>query len=299
MALAGHDFIVVEEPVAVPYQWDGTPEWEQNGAVWSSIEGWKALRKNEGGPVLNVVKNSYTVIQNSTGWDVVDAIVGQGAKYETGITLKEGAVCSVLAWLDEPVQIPGDDALLLPFLNTAWAHDGSAALTARPTTIRTVCSNTQNMAELQGKRLGVEYTFRHTKNVGDRIEEAKQVLKGLRKQHSEFVELARELAELPVTPNQRTLFVSEFIPMPPEATISPRVKKNVEDARGAMLALFNGKTIPEEHRLTGYGLHLAGVEYLDHLRGSRNADTKYGRALMRNEPAKAKIHTLIKDVVKV
>ena len=39
--------------------------------------------------------------------------VPEGAKYETGITLHDGAVCSVLAWLDEPMTVTGDDSVIL------------------------------------------------------------------------------------------------------------------------------------------------------------------------------------------
>jgi len=273
------------------------------------VEGWKALVKEvpstidgvqdpSDGKLLNVVKSTYGVVQNSVGWDIVDAIVGEGAKYETGITMKDGAVCSVLAYLPEPTVVPGDNSEILPFVNVAWAHDGSAALTARATSVRTVCWNTQSAAEAQGKKLSTDFTFRHTSKVMDRIEDAKMAIQGVRDSHETYMELARELAEIPVTDNQRELFVTTFIPMPPEALISDRVKGNVEQARMGLRGLFDGPSIPDAHRNTGYGLHLAGTEYLDHLRGYRSTDTYYGRQMLRNEPAKAKLTKLIREVAK-
>lgn len=290
MRLAGHDFEVGEEPIATP------------GRI---VDGWKALVKESADPddatngsVLNVVRSTYGVVQNSVGWDIVDAIVGEGAKYETGITMKDGAVCSVLAYLPEPTQVPGDNSDILPFVNVSWAHDGSAALTARATSVRTVCWNTQSAAEAQGKRLSTDFTFRHTSKVMDRIEDAKMAIQGVRDSHEEYMELARELATIPVTTSQRELFVTQFIPMPPEALISEKVMANVEQARTGLRNLFEGESIPDAHRLTAYGLHLGGVEYLDHLRGYRTKDTYFGRQMLRNEPAKAKLTGLIREVVK-
>ena len=328
MRLAGHDFKVIERDVALVGE-----GCVADGPEISQIKGWKALVKqnarvecescrgtgkrlthpaaldcpfcngtgevisgdDDDGTVLHVAKDSYGVVQNDTGWDIVDAIVGEGAKYETGITMKDGAVCSVLAWLPEPTKVPGDDSEILPWVNVAWSHDGSSAITARATSIRTVCWNTQSASEAEGKRLGTDFTFRHTKNVGDRIADAKLALQGVRDGHEAYMELANELAAIPVSDEQRELFVTQFIPTPPEALISDRVRANIEQGRANVRALFDGESVPDAHRNTAYGLHLAGVEYLDHLRPARSPETKYGRSLLRNEPAKAKLTKLIRE----
>lgn len=311
MRIAGHDFDVIERDIAVitPYAGDG-----ELGDQWAALDdglvsldramAFKALIKGshrgaedpDHGSVLHVANADYGVINNSVGWDIVDAMVGEGIKYETGLTLKGGAICSVLAWLDEPVRLPGDDSDILPWVNVSWAHDGSASLSARPTSIRTVCWNTQSAAEALGKRLGLEFVFRHTKHVMDRIEDAKMAMRGMRGAHEEYIEVARELCDLPITDNQRELFICEFVPMPPDAVISDRVVANVDTARQAIRDLFDGPTIPDAHRNTGYGLHLAGGEYLDHLRGFRTTETYFGRTMLRREPAKAKMTALIHEV---
>jgi phage/plasmid-like protein (TIGR03299 family) len=311
MELAGHDFTLIETPFYLPTALAGDDDL-RDGDTFTFLpdddgmehlnrldpaKGWKAIRREDSGELMHVARDSYTIIQNTVGWDVVDAMVGEGVKYETGLTLKGGATCSVLAWLDEPVTIPGDDSTILPWVNVSWHHDGSGSLSARPTSIRTVCWNTQTAAEAQGRRLGREFVFRHTANVMARVEEAKLAMLGVRDAHAEYIELATELASLPITAKGRELFVTQFIPMPPEALISDRVAKNVEDARGAVRALFDGPTIPDDHRFTAYGLHLAGGEYLDHLRGYRSSDTYFGRCMLRHEGAKAKLTTLIRDVV--
>jgi phage/plasmid-like protein (TIGR03299 family) len=287
MKLAGHAFEVIESPVYL--------------GAGSRLNGWKALRRKDEEGVhegaLNVVKDSYTVVQNDVGWDVVDMMADQGAQYETGITLKDGAVCLVTFILGEPTVITGDDSKTLPYGVVRWTHDGSGALTARATSVRAVCSNTDDAGAAEARRLGTHYTFRHTKNVHQRIDDAKLAIQGIRLDHEEYVAAMEELAGIPVTEEQRELFVTSIIPMPTEALISERVKANVEKARTGVRNLFEGPTIPEAHRLTAYGLRLAGVEYLDHVRPAKSSDTMVGRQLLRTEPAKAKLTKTIRQIV--
>lgn len=293
MRLAGHDFDLVEMPVGTL-----NSVGDLNPTVQRQLKDWKALVNSKTGEAIHVAKTSYTVIQNSTAWDLVDAIVDvPEVKYETGLTLEDGRLCSVLAWLDEPVQIKGDDSETFPFLNVSWRHDGFGALKARSTNVRVVCANTEAMAEAQGDRYDTAFTFHHSGNVIDRIDQARDAIRGMRVAHKEYVEIMNEMAEVTVTQEQREWFIEGLVPMPNTAIITERVMANVDAARGDVRALFNGPTIPEAHRLTAYGLNLAGVEYLDHLRGYRNQETLVGRSIMSHSTGKAKIKGLIQEVV--
>jgi len=314
--LAGHDFRIVEVPVgSIGNAVSSEAVLSEHDVV--RVDGkWFAFKPEpskkslyivqprEGGtfgPVhgnfVGMANDGYAVIENGVGWDFAEAMCGLGAKVDTGLTLKDGARCVICLYLDEPVTIPGDDSLILPYGVVTWSHDGSGALSGRSTSVRVVCGNTDDMAAAEARRLGTDFTIRHTKHWKDRVEDAKLAIRGVRDNFAEYTELARELATMPVTPAQRELFVTTFLPMPPEALISDRVRNNVEDARTSVRTLFEGRTIPEAHKLTAYGLRLAGVEYLDHLRGYRNSDTYVGRQLLRTEPAKVKLASLIKDVV--
>jgi hypothetical protein len=75
------------------------------------------------------------------------------------------------------------------------------------------------------------------------------------------------------------------------------VQSNVAKAEAKVKALFDGPTIPEAHRFTAYGLHMAGVEYLDHVRKAQSPESHVGRTLLRDEPAKARLTPLIRDIV--
>ena len=111
-----------------------------------------------------------------------------------------------------------------------------------------------------------------------------------------------ELVNLPVTPEQRDMFVSTIIGdkgglLSTNEATSNRVKNNIESERAKVNALFFGPTIPEAHHLTAYGLHLAGVEYFDHLRGYRSHDSYVKRTLLSANPAKSNLIRTIREVV--
>ena len=97
--------------------------------------------------------------------------------------------------------------------------------------------------------------------------------------------------------DQKVASVPRFKADVAKGAYSVRVQNNVERAVASAKALFNGKTIPEEHRLTAYGLHMAGVEYLDHVRKAQSDATRVGRSLLRDEPAKARLSSLVREVV--
>lgn len=291
MRLAGHDFTVVERPVEVVGNHSNI-----------RAEGWKALVKGGSKTILNVTRDTYEVIQNKIAYDIADILFDQGFQHETGITLDEGRICAITLKLDEPVQIPGDDSIVLPFGCLSWAHDGTGALKVRSGSIRQVCANTVSASEAEGKRLGVDFTFRHTRNVRERIEDAKAAVRGVRKTLDVYRVMAEELASIHVTPGQRDLFVSTIIGdrdgiLSLNAATSDRVKNNIEAERAKVNSLFFGPTIPETHKLTGYGLHCAGVEYFDHLRNFRSQETYVKRTLLSDNPAKATLVRTIRDLV--
>lgn len=289
--LAGHDFKVIERPLEVVGNQSNRP-----------VAGWKALLKGGSGNLLHLVRDSYEVIQNDDMYDLAELLFDEGFQYDAGVTLDDGAVCALTLLLDEPIRIPGDDSVTLPYGVLRWSHNGSQAGSVQSGAIRVVCMNTYRASELEGKKLGTEFRFRHTKNVRDRIEDAKAAIKGTRSVFSVYAELMNELATIKVTPAQRDLFVSTIIGdengiVSKSATVSERVKNNIETERAKINGLFFGSTIPADHTLTGYGLFQAGVEYFDHVRNFRSKDSYVKRTLLESNPAKANLVKTIREVV--
>jgi phage/plasmid-like protein (TIGR03299 family) len=300
MHLAGHDYTVREIPspaITVPGVLSVTGE--DTEMIIPDTKALLAVYDDGHQELLPLtVKTDFGIFQNSVAWDVVDALVDsvENMRYETALKLDDGTH-SVLAYLDEPVEIPGDDSPIFPWVNVSWGHRPGMPLSARSTSIRTVCWNTQTAAEAQGTKYGTDYVFRHTKHVNDRIEEAKEAIRGTRFQNQVYVDIARKMADIRVTPEQRELFVSEIVPIRSEALLSERVMRNIETDRQKLRQVWNSPTMPEAHELTAYGMLLAGQEWFDHLMGARSQTTYFKRSMLKHVPAKAQLVKTINEVI--
>jgi phage/plasmid-like protein (TIGR03299 family) len=264
---------------------------------YEPIDGWKCIARSDNGTVLSINKDSYTVIDHGEMGEIVEAVLAQpSVKWETAGVLDDGRSVWCLALLDEPVELPGDQTPTLPYLAITNRHDGTAACALRATAVRIVCANTFRAAELEGERTGATFSFIHKSSWRNRIEEARRAVTGARTEIRRYQELAHELLAVSVTPRQRELFVTEFIPMPPQGLVTDRVARNVEEARQALRFIFESKTT-EQVADTAYGLMQAAGEYLDHVRTARSWETRLSRTLIRPEPLKHRALSLIREVI--
>ena len=198
----------------------------------SPSTGWKSIARSDTGAVLSLNKDTYTVIDHGEMGEIVEAVLAQpNVKWETAGVLDGGRSVWCLALLDEPITLPGDDSPTLPYLAITNRHDGTAACALRATAVRIVCANTFRAAELEGERTGATFSFIHKSCWRNRIDEARQAVTGARAEMRRYAELAAELLGIPITPAQRELFITEFIPMPPDGLITDRVARNVDEAR--------------------------------------------------------------------
>jgi phage/plasmid-like protein (TIGR03299 family) len=249
------------------------------------------------GAVLSINKDTYTVIDHSEMGEIVEAVLAQpNVKWETAGVLDGGRSVWCLALLDEPITLPGDDSPTLPYLAITNRHDGTAACALRATAVRIVCANTFRAAELEGERTGATFSFIHKASWRNRIDQARQAVTGAKAEMRRYQELAGELLAIPITTQQRELFITEFIPMPPTGLVTDRVARNVEEARTALRAIFDSATT-EQVAHTAYGLVQASGEYLDHVRTARSWETRLNRTLIRPEPLKHRALSLVREVI--
>lgn len=283
MCLAGHDHLVREEVIL-----------DASGLV---IPGYKSIVRADTGEILAIARASYGVIQNATAWDAVDAIVAQpNVKYETGGILGR-KIYWVLARLDEPVFIHGDTSATYPYVYGSWDHGGLCKMALGVTAVRIVCQNTWNMARgaAQAQEREAEISFRHTRHVEARINEAREVIRGLRGRHAEFIALATDLAKAPVSDRGLVAFTERFIPLPPGEIHSDRVVGNVKQAREAVMGILNGPTCVSV-RNSAYGMLCGGLEYLDWVRRYRSKDTLMHRTILSRERLKDALVPLVREV---
>lgn len=288
---------------------EGTKEFEciacnlrtpPESSLYVRVENTNIVTRDDTGAAFGPVTDTFAPVLNAQMGELLEALLGEtNVKLETLISLKGGALINALVWLDEPVNVAGDDSATFPFLSLSNAHDGSAALRALFTAIRVVCWNTYSAALASAERDKSLYTFRHVGNISERLEEAKLVLQNLRADNSEWVEVANDLYKLPAREAEVKTFTELFLPTPPAGTYSDRVAANIDRDRSIFTKLYNESYTTEGHRGTGLGLVDAAVEYLDHVRGFRNADTKFGRSLLRTEPLKAKAVSLVREICTV
>lgn len=292
------------EPMTVPLYTKSVTLNDAGEMVESFIpmEGKQAIvRDDDDTTALGWAGDGYELIHNRTVLEIAEAMVdASGGKVQFDVvgSVKDGAEVFATMTLDEPEQVGGDDTPTYPFFVVTSGHDGSTACRAGFGFIRVVCANTilaQNMAWDQGTT--ASYTFRHTTSAGDRIEEAKVAMAGLRGVWAEFQQLTAELAKMPTTDEQVADFLDLFIPMPPaEATITDRQRSNIASERGEWRALYEDSVTTDGHRGTALGLVDASVEYLDHYRRSRSMDTLVRRTLLKDDGLKARTIELAREV---
>lgn len=268
--------------------------------VYSEVPNFEAIVRDDNRDLLHVAKDTFGLFPNYGLYEIMEVFLGMGAVIETAGTVNGGRQVYLLAYLDEPFQVPGDPSLTYPFLAILNAHDGTSALRLLPTDTRVVCWNTFQMASLQAERTGVQYTFKHTATVKERVEEAKTALSQVRAESKSYLALATELTGLTVDDDSLADFLVDFLPSPEEhgEVITDRVRENIATARKAFKQIYCDSQTTEGIRGTGYGLFQAAGEYLDHIRGYRNRDTYLGRTVLSADANKAKALQLVRKVAR-
>jgi phage/plasmid-like protein (TIGR03299 family) len=263
----------------------------------------RRVMRDDTGKTLAVVNSSYPLITHEEMGSVVDAILDtEHVRYETAGAIDEGKGVWALALLDEPVTLEGtygkDNSVTLPYLALLNRHDAGGAFSLTTTAVRVVCANTWKAAELDGKKNGTTYSFRHTKNWRDRVEEAKVAITGARTEFAAYCELATELLGIKVTAKQAELFIEAMIPTPPTGIISDRVMGNIEQARAHIRACLYSSTTNEVSH-TAYGLVQAAGEYADHIKTARSWETRLNRSLLSVDDTKKRAAKIARQVVTV
>ena len=135
------------------------------------IQGFKANVRDSDGSVLGIVTDRYRVVQNTEAFAFTDTLLGEGVRYETAGSLQNGRRTWMLARLPQQYIINGEE--ITPYLVFMNSHDGSGAIKVAMTPVRVVCNNTLNLALSTAKRM---WQTKHTENIMDRMDDAKETL---------------------------------------------------------------------------------------------------------------------------
>lgn len=153
----------------------------------------KMLVRSDDHTMLAVVGSDYQPVQNSTLADLAYAFRAagseQGVQVESAGSIRGGK--RVFMLLRGPsVDMTGMNDEAHPYLLLANGHDGTLALRVQPTSVRVVCSNTFHAA-LRAKQ---GWSFRHTLNIGDKVDSLAADIKRWFRAVSDGQGVARNLA---------------------------------------------------------------------------------------------------------
>ena len=173
------------------------------------------------------------ILQNSESFAFVDSLVDDGhLTYQGAGTTDDGQSIFIQGRLPEGGEVaPGD--FVWPYLAFVNYHDGSGSVTACLTSVRIVCGNTQRAAVREGRERGNAINIRHTKNMHERLDLAREVFGWAQTNFGEFLRAAKSLSAKNVVSHKA---LSDYFKLVVEA----------EPAKDGMLS---GKTVNKIDRL--------------------------------------------------
>jgi hypothetical protein len=185
--------------------------------------------------------DTYQPITNERFLGVVaDAIQGiQGAKVASVGSVCERGRVFVSVELKELPAFQAAGREFKPYLNFLTSHDQSCAFIVNTSNVCTVCNNTfgMNLRVLDGQRSGlnaakaaksVRIKFKHTKNVGDRLDNVPEIVDGFLGAQAEFRAIMDTLAAKPVSKNEVEPLFAGFIGASADGELGSRKRNQVD-----------------------------------------------------------------------
>ena len=215
--LAGLDWSVDQQPI---YLVDGTQIKDNYANVRSSD-----------GKALGIVGSKYKIVQNIEAFAFTDELLGEGVKYETAGSLKEGKVIWLLAKMPEAFEVLGDK--VEPYLVFTNTHDGSGAVRVCMTPVRVVCNNTLNMALRGAKRV---WSARHTGSIASKLDDARETLQFANNYIKATQETFEELYKVKLNDISLHRMLNNIVPITED--MSDRQKENQKTIRDDILLRY-------------------------------------------------------------
>lgn len=302
-----HGWNVISEPIyrMVPKIVDGDIK-----ETFEPIKGFTATVRSDNSDTLDVAPESSALVQNKVMYDIAEAIEDRGdggVEIETGGSVKGGRKVWILVKMKDPIAVKGDpNGATKPYFAIQNSHDRSGAFRGQALFTRIVCDNTLQAADMETAADGMEFTFRHTKNIEDRIDDARLAIAGWREAITHWNEMMNYLIGVPFSMEQRQEFAEVFISFPASASglVSDRVKNNVANARASFLELFNTKTL-EGIEGTAYGAVQAAVEWSQHVRNTKGKteldrlENRFTRAYLTKSELSRNAISIVRELASV
>lgn len=260
LRFSGLDWQVIQEPV-----------FNSRGGI---INGYKANVRDSDASVLGIVGDRYKVVQNTDAFKFTDDLIGGEVRYETAGSLREGKQIWLLAKMPERI-IAGDT--VEPFLCFTNSHDGGSGVKVCMTPIRVVCNNTLNLALASAKRV---WSLRHTENVHERLDEARDCLFRADTYMDGLAEYADFAAYRRLKDDEIRTILNELFPITEQTT--EREKANINKCKDEFWVCYFAPDIMK-FRGTAWGAINAMSDMVTHSMPHRNtkkyAENNWGRIM--------------------
>ena len=288
LTAAGLDWSVGEFPISVTLP---------SGKVLEAPDK-KAIVRLSDESLLSVMGGTYAPIQPADLVDFTFAVlsVDEGDMksdeppilFETGMSLSEGRVNTLMCRVPSDILIGGEDAVTL-YIGFVTSHDGSLKFGAHVTPIREVCKNTLNLGLAHASQ---SWSVKHTASATSRISEARRTLQLTWRYADQFqIEMDALLAQ-EFTKRQFEKMISELWPKT-DKEAAPFSREQY-----AMIGLLESSpTIDDGMRATKYGALNAVTEHFDWgtrfndggapLAEKRTMHTLFGKAKVQSDRALA------------
>jgi phage/plasmid-like protein (TIGR03299 family) len=276
LVAAGQDWTVELKGVG---QEIGTDE-DTGETVYDPINGWFSVQRSSDQRSVGMVRGRYNPLNNVDAFAFGDDILGlSGAHWITGGCLKEGSLVWMMAKLPEAVHIGGfEDEAIQPYVMVSNSHDGSKGLEASVVTVRVVCNNTFTAALEGAKRT---HKIRHTKNMSQRMKEAKNVIGVVDTYGKNLRKLGDKLIGESFSNGDFDKFLETLVPTAglDEGIALTKAQNKQELIKG----IYVNKPDLQNIKGTKWGALQAVIDYNDHHikgRGKDQAENRMTRILM-------------------
>jgi phage/plasmid-like protein (TIGR03299 family) len=229
-----------------------------NGLVLPNQKGLVGITAKGVQVPLSVVGEGYGVLKSETMYRILDGVYqGQGVVDAAG-TLRNGSREWVLVKREAWAAKAGDTVLTYDlWLNR---HDGSGCFELHRTNVRVVCANTWKLAVSGGNRV---FGVRHTRNVGQGVQAALEVLGYVEEAEVKQRRAAQRIAEASFSATEAARAFNALLGIKEGAEISTRTQNQARELN----RLFAGGT--GNLGKTRWDAFNAVTEYVDHARSSR------------------------------
>jgi phage/plasmid-like protein (TIGR03299 family) len=244
------------------------PKYSFSGDIKSSPEGQIVVRQDTG-EALGVVGNRYTPVQNQDAFQFFDPLVEveKSLTYSRAGQIDGGKRVFLVTTIDDPIDM-GHGDIIEKHILLVTSHDGSTSIGMNLTPIRLWCKNMLNVAT--SERL--QFSLNHTKNVSERLDKAKVLLKDAYEYYESLKWALHDLRKTELDPDTMEEIAVGLYQSSDDEELDDLSTKAQHDIEQIMHLFEEGEGITSQIRHTAYAGFNAFSEFADHHKTVRSKD---------------------------